>query len=78
MAKTKLFFGNNEGYFDVHGNVDKQDMPYYAAKNLTITQANLYIAPYVTVWCVLSVKLIIGPYFVEEEELICISYSPSL
>lgn len=62
-------FFSDEAHFDLHGHVNKQNMRYYAVKNPQLTHARPLHSPRVTVWCALSAKTIIGPYFFEEEGL---------
>lgn len=60
-------FFSDEAHFDLHGNVNKQNMRYYATGNPQITCPKPLHSPRVTVWCAVSSRAIIGPYFFEDD-----------
>ncbi len=61
-----IFF-SDEAHFDLHGNVNKQNMRYYAECNPKITCPKPLHSPRVTVWCAVSARAIVGPYFFEDD-----------
>ncbi|CAI6353807.1 unnamed protein product [Macrosiphum euphorbiae] len=62
-----LLFMSDEAHFHLDGFVNKQNCRYYAAENPQSLHERPLHSPKVTVWCALSKKLIIGPYFFEEQ-----------
>jgi hypothetical protein len=63
---SDVFF-SDEAHFDLHGNVNRQNMRYYAETNPKVTREKPLHSPRVTVWCALNATTIIGPYFFEDE-----------
>ncbi|KAL4107251.1 hypothetical protein QTP88_017631 [Uroleucon formosanum] len=62
-----LLFMSDEAHFHLDGFVNKQNCHYYAAENPQSLHERPLHSPKVTVWCAVSKKLIIGPYFFEEQ-----------
>lgn len=62
-----LLFMSDEAHFHLDGFVNKQNCRYYAAENPQSLHGRPLHSPKVTVWCAVSKKLIIGPYFFEEQ-----------
>lgn len=62
-----LLFMSDEAHFHLDGFVNKQNCRYYAAENPQSLHERPLHSPKVTVWCAVSKKLIIGPYFFEEQ-----------
>lgn len=59
-------FFSDEAHFHLNGHVNKQNMRYYGTENPRITHPIPLHSPRVTVWCAMSAKTVIGPYFFEE------------
>lgn len=63
-----LLFISDEAHFHLDGFVNKQNCPYYDSENPQNLHERPLHSPKVTVWCAVSKKLIIGPYFYEDQE----------
>lgn len=58
---------SDEAHFHLDGFVNKQNCRYCAAENPQSFHERPSYSPKVTVWCAVSKKLIIGPYFFKEQ-----------
>ncbi len=53
----------DKAHFDWFGNVNKRNRRYYSQTNPQQTMEKPSHSPRVTVWCAVSSKAVIGPYF---------------
>jgi len=67
VNEDMLLFMSDEAHFHLDDFVNKQNCRYYAAENPQSLHERPLHSPKVTVWCAVSKKLIIGPYFFEEQ-----------
>ncbi len=58
---------SDEVHFDLHGNVNCQNMWCYSETNPKVTREEPLHSPYSTVWYALSGTTITGPHFFEDE-----------
>lgn len=58
---------SDEAHFHLNGHVNKQNMRYWAQQNPAELHQRPLHSPKVTVWCAVSGRGVIGPYFFEDE-----------
>ncbi len=63
----KIMFGD-KAHFDLHGNVNKQNVRYYTETNPNIIQEKPLHSLLVMVWCNVSGHIIIERYFSEDDQ----------
>jgi len=59
-------FMSDEAHFDLNGNVNKQNCRIWSQSNPEILHETELHPERVTVWCAVSSRCIVGPYFFEE------------
>jgi len=59
-------FMSDEAHFDLNGNINKQNCRILSASNPQILHETELHPLRVTVWCAISSRCIVGPYFFEE------------
>jgi len=65
--ENAIIIMSNEAHFHLSGEVNKQNLRYWASENpLNIHKEPLH-SERVTVWCAIGIFGIIGPYFFEDE-----------
>lgn len=60
-------FMSDEAEFHLDGSVNKQNCRYWSAENPYVVEERDTYSPHVNVWCAVSTKGIIGPYFFEDQ-----------
>jgi hypothetical protein len=61
------FLMSDEAHFHLTGYVNKQNMRYWAQTNPAALHQRPLNSSKVTVWCAVSCRGVIGPYFFEDE-----------
>ncbi|PNF14829.1 hypothetical protein B7P43_G06330 [Cryptotermes secundus] len=57
---------SDEAHFHLNGYVNKQNCRYWAQENPAVLHQRPLHSPKVTVWCAVSARRVIGPYFFED------------
>ena len=63
---AELIFRSDEAKFHLNGTVNKQNCRIWSTENPDVFQEAEMHPPFVMVWCAVSAKAIIGPYFFED------------
>lgn len=59
---------SDEAHFHLNGYVNKQNCRYWAQENPAVLHQRPLHSPKVTVWCAVSARGVIGPYFFEDDQ----------
>lgn len=66
LTDEKILIMSDEAHFHLNGYVNKQNFRYWSEKNPEELHERPLHSPKVTVWCGVTKKCVIGPYFFEE------------